>query len=123
MPEALRVANTLYWRLNLFSYTLSLNGVWFFLIFLVLPFLFFLTVVLLFLDLCPIVHPQCTRLGNLFIINNILTLFIKKKKNIYIYIYILLVFINLFVRGHVNNLLDMVTNEIKPLKCLEFIKI
>ena len=36
-----------------FSCTLSLNGVWFFLIFLVLPFLFFLTVVLLFLDLCP----------------------------------------------------------------------
>ena len=33
-----------------------------------------------FLICAPIVHPQCTRFGNLFIINNILTLFIKKKK-------------------------------------------
>ena len=32
-----------------------------------------------FLIIAPIVHPQCTRLGNFLIINNILTLFIKKK--------------------------------------------
>ena len=79
MLEALRVANALCWRLNPFSYARSLNGVWFFLIFLVLPYLFFLTVVLLFLDLCPIVHPNVLGLA-IFIINNILTLFIKKKK-------------------------------------------
>ena len=36
-----------------FSCTLSLNGVWFFLIFPVLLFLFFLIVVLLFSYLCP----------------------------------------------------------------------
>ena len=53
MLEVLRVVNALCWRLSLSSYTLSLNGVWFFLIFLVLPFLCFLTVVLLFPELCP----------------------------------------------------------------------
>ena len=38
---------------SFFLHTLSLNGVWSFLIFLVLLFLFFLIVVLLFPDLCP----------------------------------------------------------------------
>ena len=36
-----------------FSYTLSLIGVWFFVIFLVLPFLLYLIVVILVIDLCP----------------------------------------------------------------------
>ena len=31
------------------------------------------------MNIAPIVHPQCTRFGNLSIINNILTLFKKKK--------------------------------------------
>ena len=46
-------------------------------------FLFFVSWPLFFcfLNCAPIVHPQCTRFGNLSIINNILTLFIKKKKD------------------------------------------
>ena len=39
-----------------------------------------------FMICAPIVHPQCTRLGTFYIVNNILTSLIKKK-NIYIYIY------------------------------------
>ena len=97
MLEVLRVVNVLCWRLSLSSYTLSLNGVWFFIIFLVLPFLFFLTVVLLCPDLSLIVHPQCTWSGNLSIVNNILTLFIKKN----IYYSIKYQFFNLFTKfGH-----------------------
>lgn len=66
---------------SLFSYTLTLNGVLSFLIFLVLPFLFFLTVVLLFPDLCPhSTSPIYLVWHFFFFINNILMLFIKKKK-------------------------------------------
>ena len=81
MLEGLRIANALCWRLSLSSYTLSLNGVWFFLIFLVLPFLFFLTVVLLSLDLCPHGTSPMYSVWAIFIINDILMLFIKKKKH------------------------------------------
>ena len=45
----------------------------FFIFFVSWPFFF------CFLNCAPIVHPQCTRFDNLFIINNILTLFIKNK--------------------------------------------
>ena len=66
---------------SLFSYTLSLNGVLSFLIFLVLPFLFFLTVVLLFPDLCPHSTSPIYLVWHFFIIiNNILMLFIKRKR-------------------------------------------
>ena len=82
MLDALRVVNALCWKLSLSSYTLSLNGVWFFLTFLVLPFLFFLTVVLLFLDLCPHSTSPMYSVWQFSIFNNILTLFIKKKVTI-----------------------------------------
>ena len=38
---------------SFFFYTLSLTGVWSFVIFLVLPFLFYLVIVILVIDLCP----------------------------------------------------------------------
>ena len=41
------------------------------------------------MNIAPIVHPQCTRFGNLSIINNILTLFIKIKKKKKTYEYLL----------------------------------
>ena len=58
--------------------TLSLIGVWSFLIFLVLPFLFFLIVAILVPDLCP--HSTSPMYLVWHFINNIFTLSIKKKK-------------------------------------------
>ena len=45
---------------SFFFFALSLIGVWFFVIFLVLPLLFYLIVVILIPDLCPIIHSQRT---------------------------------------------------------------
>ena len=63
--------------LSIFSCTLSLIGVWSFLIFLVLPFLFFLIVAILVPDLCP--HSTSPMYLVWHFINNIFTLSIKKK--------------------------------------------
>ena len=62
-----------------------LHSLWmecgFFSFFLFFLFYFSWPLIFCFLIFAPIVHPQCTWLGNLSIINNILTLFIQKNKN------------------------------------------
>ena len=64
-----------------------LNTLWmecgFFSFFLFLLFFVSWSLFCCFLICAPIVHPQCTRCGNLSIINNILTLFIKKRTSAY----------------------------------------
>ena len=63
-----------------FFFALSLIGVWFFVIFLVLPLLFYLIIVILVLDLCP--HSTFPMyLGSLFsYFNKIFVTYQKKKK-------------------------------------------
>ena len=65
-------------RDSLFSYILSFLGVWLSRIFLVFPFLFYLIIVILALDLCPHNTSQCTQVG--FFFNKIFRYLSKKKK-------------------------------------------
>ena len=77
--EALRIVNGPFLSLNLFSFLCFSNGVWFYLLFLVFPFLGCLSIVLWFLDsFAFLVHFLCT--GLCFF--NILLSYLSKKKNI-----------------------------------------
>ena len=76
--EALRIVNGPFLSLSLFSLLLFSNGVWFYLLFLVFPFLGCLSIVLWFLDVFAfLVHFLCT--GVVFF-QYTSKLLIKKKK-------------------------------------------
>ena len=75
--EALRIVNCPFLSLSLFSFLVFLNGVWFYLLFLVFPFLGCLSIVLWFLDVFAfLVNFLCT--GLCFF--NILSSYLSKKK-------------------------------------------
>ena len=78
--EALRIVNGPFLSLSLFSLLLFSNGVWFYLLFLVYPFLGCLSIVLWFLDVFAfLVHFLCT--GLCFF--NILLSYLSKKKKVF----------------------------------------
>ena len=78
IQEALRIVNDPFLSLSLFSLLLFSNGVWFYLLFLVFPFLGYLLIVLWFLDVFAfLVHFLCT--GLCFF--NILLSYLSKKRN------------------------------------------
>ena len=67
--EALRIANGPFLSLSLFSFLLFSNGIWFYLLFLVFPFLGCLIIVLWFLDVfVSLVYFLCTGLCSFYIL-------------------------------------------------------